>query len=58
MPAETAKAYIFAPGTLIPRAAAARSLVRTASSRRPERPRRMLATIRDTSASATMQTMA
>ena len=58
MPADTANAYILAPGTLMPSAAAARSLVRTASSRRPDRPRRMLATISDTRARTTMHTMA
>ena len=59
MPADSANAYTLAPGTLMPSAAAARSLVRTASSRRPDRPRRMFATISaDQRRRGTMQTMA
>ena len=47
--AATAKAYSLAVNTLIPSEAAARSLLRTAMSRRPERDRRRFATITDAS---------
>jgi hypothetical protein len=43
--AATANANSFAVGTLMPSAAAARSLALTAISRRPLRPRRMFETI-------------
>ena len=43
-PADTANAYSFTPNTEMPSEAAARSLVRTASSGRPVRDRRRLAT--------------
>ncbi len=58
IPADRAKAYTFTPGTLIPRAAAARSLVRTASRRRPVRPRRTFDTIIAIRAKNTMETAA
>ena len=49
MAAATANAYTFAATTPTPSDAAARSLLRTASSRAPARPRRRLATSRPTS---------
>ena len=56
--ADSVNANSLAPGTLIPSAAAARSFVRTASRRRPLRPRRMLATIRASTTKKARQTMA
>ena len=53
MAAATAKAYTLAATTLTPSEAAARSLLRTASSRIPARPRRRLATRRPTRTSTT-----
>ena len=58
MPAATAKAYSFTPTTLMPSDAAARSLVRTAMSRRPVRERRRLATTRPSATNAPRHTSA
>ena len=57
-PADTAKAYSFTPNTEMPSDAAARSLVRTAISRRPVRDRRRLATSRARSTKHTRLTAA